>query len=961
MRTYIVFFCLWALASSMSINAQADGTSLQRMAERVRKFGARIPQEKVYVHMDNTAYAPGDTVWFKAYLRMTNTDCPSRVSKTLYVELRDPDGYLKERKQVWMTGGEGDGYFALTDSTYFQGGFYELRAYTRWQLNWGATEHRHTPMAERWFFNKAAARDFFRDYEKLYSRVFPVYSEYEEVGDALYPVMRTRPLMRRFRHEEAPAEPTLSLFPEGGNLVAGVQNLVAFEAATEDGKWLEGWLRVGEDSVRTVHRGRGTFLITPQAGQQTRVTFTCADGRTVTASLDKPDETGVSLCVGAGSTGRTALMRLAGSLDADSLAVTLMHEGRVEDFHVLSGLPLREGARVLSLDSAQAAGVHQLTVYDTRGRILADRLFFTAEAGDLQPTLTVSGQQEYYEPYAPVTLTLRGKAAGANVSVAVQSGRGAVELNDNGSILTEMLLASEIRGFVPNAAWYFERDDEEHRAALDLLMITQGWRRFPWREMALRGHFEIVHPAETTPVLTGAVHTYQAVQRFDPLLAEETVVTEKFMGTSKEEISRILNERFGFGDRWGRGLHRGKNLKENCRADSINATKELRKRLMEDGEKLRREVRVRADYFHSHGGGINPGGNKSVSASAQASGLMSEAARDARDWDAVWGETTTRQGTFRLDLPVIDEFCHLTLAASDTTRWSKAERTGKKAHQWYWHDESDYPEFYIRLAFPYPNFVKPYTYYQTEARVILPGKAGGSSQDTRMKEVSVTGRKRSRLLSRSVALPVVKMDAMEAYNMLVDMGLMNAWFASSYQFSTALARGLVSDMGQNRPYDINFILGQNQANLDELGALEGQSPAAMIKKAGLLSMTDSVFVYTDYAPRLEGDRRYRAANQPEVDIKVKLRLMPRDVSVDRYMKLPGFARTAEFYSPDYSRRKPAPREADHRRTLYWNPYVPLNASGEATVSFFNNGHSAAIRVSTQGQAADGTLLWNKEE
>lgn len=442
MRAYIMFFCLWTL-SSVSINAQADGISLCGMAERVRKFGVRIPQEKVYVHMDNTAYAPGDTLWFKAYLRMTNTDCPSRVSKTLYVELRDPDGYLKERKLVWMTKGEGDGYFALTDSTYFQGGFYELRAYTRWQLNWGATEHQHTPMAEKWFFNKAATRDFFRDYEKLYSRVFPVYSEYEELGDELYPVMRKRPLMRRFRREEALTEPRLSLFPEGGNLVVGVQNLVAFEATTDDGKWLEGWLRVGEDSVRTMHRGRGIFLITPHVGQKTWVTFTCDDGRTVKASLDKPDETGVSLCLSAGNTGRTAQMRIAGNLDADSLAVTLMHEGRVEDFCVLADLPLQEGARVLRLDSAQAAEVHQLTVYDTQGCILADRLFFTAEASDLQPTLTVSGQQKHYEPYAPVTLTVRGKATGANVSVAVQSSRGAVELNDNGSILTEMLLASE--------------------------------------------------------------------------------------------------------------------------------------------------------------------------------------------------------------------------------------------------------------------------------------------------------------------------------------------------------------------------------------------------------------------------------------------------------------------------------------------------------------------------------------
>ena len=73
---------------AVSASAQSEGTLFHNMVERVTKFGERIPQEKVYVHMDNTSYLHGDTIWFKAYLRRTDTDKPSNVSHTLYVELR---------------------------------------------------------------------------------------------------------------------------------------------------------------------------------------------------------------------------------------------------------------------------------------------------------------------------------------------------------------------------------------------------------------------------------------------------------------------------------------------------------------------------------------------------------------------------------------------------------------------------------------------------------------------------------------------------------------------------------------------------------------------------------------------------------------------------------------------------------------------------------------------------------
>ncbi len=938
----IILAAILLIAPCATTLAQGEGTPFHALVDRVAKFGSRIPQEKVYVHMDNTSYMMGDTIWFKAYLRRTDTDLPSGVSRTLYMELRDADGYLAERKQIYMTNGEGEGFFSLADSSFCLGGYYELRAYTRWQLNWGATEHPHTSNAERWFFNKAAARDFFRDYDKLYSRVFPIFAEYEEVDGEMFPVMYARPMRRQFKREPKPAQPVLTLFPEGGNLVAGVPNRVAFEAATDDGRYLEGWLRVNGDSVHTLNRGRGTFLITPQEGVRTQVDFVSKDGERAQASLDRPDTDGVTMALSRRDSGWQAVIRMAGSVNADSLALTVMHEGRLEDFHTLASLAQDGGARHLLLDKAQTSGVHQLTVFDTQGRVLADRLFFVTRPQDMLPTLSISGQKERYDPHEPISLDIKGRAgSGARVSLSVRSDRASVRLHDNGSILTEMLLASEVRGFVPQPGWYFEADDEEHRSALDLLMLTQGWRRFPWREMALRGHFEIVHPAESTPILTGAVHTYQAAMKFDPVLMQEMAEREKFMGTPKHEIADILRERFDLNDNGGGRQHRGKDLKKNERADNIGATKELRKRLMVDGEKLRHEVKVRADFFPR---------------------------QDIQARTPLWGESVTHDGTFRIQTPAIDEYCYLTLAASDTTRWSKAEQLGKKEHQWYWHDDKGYPEFYVRLSFPYPNFVKPYSYYQSRLATMpsrggqrTPTLADGTMATTLMREVNVSGRKRNRLLSVAQTTPVVRLGARDAFNMLVDDGLLNGWFSSPMQFGTALARHMVADMGLNRQYSVNIHYDDKMTNPSGLMAINGLNPDAVIRKAGLMSMLDSVYVFTDYAPRQEGSDRYRASNQPEVDILFTLLDYPFPSNVDRYMRLRGFARPAEFYSPDYSRRAPSGDETDYRRTLYWNPNVSLDSNGEARVHLYNNALTGGILVNAQGQGCDGSLLWSRQE
>ena len=155
-----LFFLLLLIATSsislLRAQQTAVPTTLEGWADRLEAFGKSIPQEQVFVHMDNTCYFLGDTIYYKAYVRRSDTGTPSRLSGVLYAELLNQDGYLVERQQLELQNGQMHGSFVLQDTLY--GGYYELRAYTRWQLNWGVTEHPHNKVSEQWFFNKPRLR-----------------------------------------------------------------------------------------------------------------------------------------------------------------------------------------------------------------------------------------------------------------------------------------------------------------------------------------------------------------------------------------------------------------------------------------------------------------------------------------------------------------------------------------------------------------------------------------------------------------------------------------------------------------------------------------------------------------------------------------------------------------------------------------------------------------------------------
>ena len=983
-KTFVLFFLLPILAF-------AEESALEMLSQRQAAFGRTIPQEKVFIHMDNTSYQLGDTIWFSAYTRRTDTDKPSDVSGVLYVELYGQEGYMIERKLIQMEEGHGSGFFAL--NKYIQyAGFYELRAYTRWQLNWGRFERKHTEDIKTWFASKRQEKEYFRDYEKLYSRVFPVYDKPLEPGEYTHD-MTLRAMRRLYPNPADNPKLTLSLYPEGGNLVEGMPCRVAFEACFDTGEWAEGWVVYDGDSIKTVNRGRGLFEVIPQKGLEKEVLFVSKDGKQAIAKLPKPELTGVSLKVEQTDSGWVAHIRHTADLQDDSLGVSLMCEGklvkneelRMKNEEFAAAVPTSSSA-ISSVEnssffilrsSLNKSGVYQLTVFDTKGRVFAERVFFNRGKEDMMPTLSIKGLKEEYQPYEPVNLTLKAPPSKSSISISVRDDFRRDCLYDDSNILTEMLLSSEIRGFVPQPGWYFEADDEEHRAALDLLMMTQGWRRFDWRSMAVAGAWDITQPAERAPILIGTTYKNVIV---DFVEGEET-------NNEKED-----EEEYPFSED-GRSPHED----DYYETKPMDLPDMFSKGRSADREKIAYDKSVNAK---------NDKKNRELKVHAEIIAL------DAKT--SFVGESETRRKDFRIQLPPYYGSAIVFISAADTTKWKK-----KKPYTWIQAEpdnlETDYmylpasaklrrkifvePADYLpRIVWPYPRFVNPYSYYQNHLAPSPEEKTSNKEwvkkgDETIMSEVTVKAR-RNTLRKFDDSWPILAIDAEKADNMSKDYGLgfmqimvmdygvavkpkavdwgQEATFETRYGFGRTRRMLLPFEIPPDSIYARKYLnSGSFKLTTNSVGAagVPGGfgtdagfylSPGESMEYQGT-GVWDMYVLYSDYSPRQYGNNMYYGSNEP----KTKLVQYPfpdgsrRLTYRDRRYVLEGFAYPAQFYSPDYSKQIPSEDKKDYRRTLYWNPNLKLNDEGEAEVKFFNNSRVTQLSVDAEGQASDGTLLWAK--
>ena len=488
----IVLFLSLPAVKSVSATARMD--SLMRLAGNIHQFNSIFPQEKVYLQFDNTSYYIGETIWFKAFVAEASSLGRAQ-SKVLYVDLISPDGILLNREKLKIVAGQADGSLPLMDGSTaqardlrgvlsFPSGFYEVRAYTSWMLN----------------FHQ----------ENVFSRVFAVYEKPKEEGHYYdeSPVVTIKKDAIQQKRPETPRQRDLnaSFHPEGGHLVMGVPNRIAFKVTDENGFGTDARLTVkGHDvSAVTVHDGMGVFTFTPTS-RRNSVEIT-ADGSSRSFDLPDAENEGISVKLEEKGTDSLSITLYPSTAPLpDTLGMTVTCRGEIMDFAVIpiKGQPYTHDLSLYGIPE----GVCRMVLFDAKGSIYATRSFYHRSTTSFPPVLTVTTNKNRYGFFDKVELDLDLKDSKGNplrdrfcLAVRDVRGQGNVFRDD---IRTSMLLSSDLKGLIETPSWYFEADDDEHLQALDLLCMVQGWERYDWRIMTGLDDFKEVHRLEESLTLNG--------------------------------------------------------------------------------------------------------------------------------------------------------------------------------------------------------------------------------------------------------------------------------------------------------------------------------------------------------------------------------------------------------------------------------------------------------------------------
>ncbi|MGM9694227.1 MAG: hypothetical protein ACI3YC_04390 [Alloprevotella sp.] len=511
-RLTVLACVLLAALSSFSQPTAAD--SLFARFKAASGFDRRYPREAVYVHFDNTSYVENDTVHYKAYVVRASSLRPTTLSRVLYVELLNADGQLVERQVLPVDSlGQADGAFSLTFPV--RSGYYEVRAYTRAMTNWGAAAcfSRVLPVFAARNPMKTNGVDARQGVENL---SIPQPTPHDKVTFA-----KPRPYLlsdkKQFR---------LRFYPEGGARVRDAEQQVAFELTDGRGRGCDETIRIFDENgdviaeVQPESQGRGSFLLPSGAGKAYALVGTEEDKTQKRFPLPKatedyalrviPEADGIEITVSAAP---EAAQR------AELLGLAILHRERVTYFDTVT-VGTEPVCFFLEKKNLRG-GVNRLVLFDAKGRSHASRLFWSAPTAAEERTLNVEVKQNeaVYDAFQPAVLTFDVTDAAGNpvettFSVAVREKDANITASHDGGLCADLLLSSELKGYIHRPDLYFEKDDAAHRRMLDLLLMVQGWSANTFDVMCEADTFRLLQPIEEKLILRGTV--YKDNDRFEP-------------------------------------------------------------------------------------------------------------------------------------------------------------------------------------------------------------------------------------------------------------------------------------------------------------------------------------------------------------------------------------------------------------------------------------------------------------
>ena len=424
----------------------AEGQSLEKTIQAFQDHATKNLQEKIYLHIDRSDHITGELLWFKIYCVDGLVHRPLDVSKVVYVEILDKHNQPVIQTKVRLEHGIGSGSVFLP-STIITGS-YILRAYTNWMKNYG----------HEFFFQKQIL-------------IVNTLKNNEAASTKI----------------ETPAI-DVQFFPEGGNLVEGIESRVGFKATDSFGKSIACSGTIVNQLLDTIVHfkslrfGLGSFLFTPQPKQTYKAivtysfgsqTFTLPNAAPKGYTIKLNDEPGNKIKITVSNTDGVRMVQL------------FIHTR--QSIKVCELQSTRESTCVFIVDKDKLGdGISHITIFNEDNQPVCERLYFKKPTDQLM--LNVSVDQREYSIRRKVQLTVRSEQPfTGSLSASVFRG-DSIASNEN--ILNYFFLSSDLNGRVEYPEFYFSNDPDAEKVA-DVLMITHGWRRFNW-ESILDRHKDLV-------------------------------------------------------------------------------------------------------------------------------------------------------------------------------------------------------------------------------------------------------------------------------------------------------------------------------------------------------------------------------------------------------------------------------------------------------------------------------------
>ena len=557
---------IWSLCLFMLAPLTLSAQSLSKMNPEGVNFAELVTssfvnyytrggvQEKLYVVTDKPFYSAGDTIYFSAFLVNSLYFHHSTDTRFIYVELVDATGDMVAQLRVKGEGGRF--HNAIPLSTRMTAGRYLLRAYSKWQTNFDKEllytrqiqignyidDAVHTSIKYEFSNTGSGTGKVVAMVEVTDSRYAPIVGNPVEYslcvgGRTTRHMTQTdqdgyfrfsfrpssnmsdhvrlnisangRKLDRKHQLPSFDNDFSVKFMPEGGNLVADIEQTVAFKAVGIDGRSIdvEGVVQTksGEAvcQIRSAHNGMGKFSLKAKSDEVYIATLTTKDGVSRSFTLPTALPSGCALSV-VPDTDNRLLVRVLTTPDypREQLVAVVQSRGMVNYVVEDTSFAMR-----VPLDKLRS-GVAHISVIDKLTRtVVAERLFFVR---GVSANATITPSVNKFSPRERVSLDFAvknsaGNAVKGDFVVSVTDAELLKDDPNTDNIFSYMLLNSDLKGHIENPKYYFEADDAQHNEHLDLVMLTHGWRRYNINSILAGDKAKLRYSFESEQSISGSI------------------------------------------------------------------------------------------------------------------------------------------------------------------------------------------------------------------------------------------------------------------------------------------------------------------------------------------------------------------------------------------------------------------------------------------------------------------------